>query len=288
MKKIKLMSLLLISGGLFAQASLAYSSSTNDCGEDTTDGISWSYCITKTKESKNPDVAYFLHGIYGSEYEWVKQNSEVVDQWEKTKQDPPTVVSISFGNVWFLVPHQYVTQESAYMETLMNSILPLLEKKIGGLTGRRMLIGRSMGGFNATELFLMYPKSFERVALICPVLAKISPFADDEAYDDFIEKSGGVAQYVNFARETAKNLFKDEASWIATDPFHLAPVALGPSFPKLYVSIGDADEFGISQDVEFFAQIAKTKRVPSVEWHSVHAGHCSFDPVALANFLVKR
>jgi len=286
MKKIKLTALAFTFCSFFIHSGLVTAGMKTDCSSDVSEGVSWSYCISKSPGSKNPDFLYFFHGIYNSEYAWQADSDEVQAHWAKEKQDAPTVISISFGSVWFLAPKEALKEYQGYMETFIHSIIPRMENKLGGLKGRRLLAGMSMGGFNAAELFLWFPKEFDRVALVCPALAMISPFASDQEYQAYIKRTGASSQYVSFARRTAKATFRDDASWKTVDPFNIISAALGSTLPKLYVSIGEEDEFGFFEGAQAFAELVRAKGTQGVEWYPMKGGHCQYDTSAFANFIV--
>lgn len=260
---------------------------SNECSTQVDGGLQWSYCISRVEGSKNPDLVYYFHGIDGSEKDWVEHSIPVREKWAKDGQDAPTVVSISFGTVWLLAPHSGSELTGMLMDFVMKAAIPQIESKLGGVHGRRMLVGRSMGGFNATELYLWYPEVFERVALLCPALSQISPFASDEEFEELIARTGALPTRVNRARDLGRFLFQNEANWRTVSPLLIAPLKVNSRYPKLFVSTGRQDDYGFFDGAEIFADLVHSQGVSEVEWYPVEGKHCEFDAQALAKFLIK-
>lgn len=260
----------------------------NDCfSQKTEDGINWAYCVTRDQDSKNPDVVYYFHGLTGSENSWYDMSAPLMDEWKKEGADAPTVVSLSFGTVWLLAPTNKAVLPGRLLDIVLNTAMPQIEKQLGGLHGKRILAGSSMGGFNATEVYLFDPKLFDRVALLCPALTEMSPFSDQSAFDTFIKKENADPKLVAEARDIGKILFKTEANWESVSPAIVGPLLLNKSYPRLFVSIGRQDDFGFFEEAENFQALARAKGVPNVEWYPVEGKHCSFDAMAFARFLIK-
>ncbi len=168
----------------------------------------------------------------------------------------------------------------------MNDLIPFIEKeKLGGIPRKRLLIGESMGGFNATELVLKHPELWQRAAIACPAIVNASPYAGADEIDRYIQRTGADPQYVHDAIQLSQSVFPDEASWETAAPLLLAKTALGEDTPPLHVSCGDKDQYGFFEGAKAFADQAQENGV-DVVWQSVSGGHCTADPVALADFLI--
>jgi pimeloyl-ACP methyl ester carboxylesterase len=275
---------------LFVLAAMSASAvsfaSDDECATQTTQGVEWSYCISKTDGSRNPDLAYFFHGIYGSENDW-SNDRKIQEAWNEAHLDAPTVVSVSFGNVWLLSSKEGSELTGKLMDIFLHTVIPQIEKQLGGLRGKRLLIGKSMGGFNAAEVYLWNPELFSAVALLCPALSPISPYASDEDVQNFIERTSSNPFLVHRARDVARTMFTTEAQWNAISPQLVASTLIKGNSPRLYVSIGREDGYGFFGGAEEFSKVAQSKAVSDVQWVPVDGGHCAFDPLALVRFLVK-
>src|SRR5665647_998249 len=76
-----------------------------ECGE-VAQPVKWTYCIHRTDRSKDSDVVYLLHGHEQDEKIWNVEPDFVGIQteWAKSDVPEPTVITVSFGPIWLLVP----------------------------------------------------------------------------------------------------------------------------------------------------------------------------------------
>lgn len=263
------------------------SEARQECENETTGQVEWSYCVSQVPGSKNSDRVYFLHGLLGSERSWESQADTYEQEWARLGKDAPTVVSISFGRIWLMSHASGSEVAGRHLEIFTKTAIPLLEKKLGVTGGRRFLYGRSMGGFNAAEVYLWHPELFSRVALICPALAEISPWASDEEVDQYIQRSGASSFLVHQAQRIAQENFTSEEKWALIAPLVAGKTQIKGSSPQLLVTIGQSDDYGFFEGTKQFAELAQKQRVPSVQWLPVSGGHCAGDDAAIAKFLVE-
>ena len=249
--------------------------------------VAFKYCISRTPGSRSTEVLYYLHGLGGNAKSWTeKDNYPAVMRrlWAAQAKDVPPVVTVSFGHFWLLA-EKNASPNSGLFEFFTRYVMPAIEKeKLPGLTGR-ILIGESMGGFNATELVLKAPGLFERAALVCPAIANLPRRPSDAEFDDFLRRTGADRAHVKKAERLLNAIYPDDASYDAAAPLNAAKTLLGAATPPLNVSCGDKDEYGFYEGAEAFARLASAKGV-SVRWESLKGGHCAADPAALAAFLL--
>lgn len=273
---------------VYATGVVAYASDAKrECENETTGEVEWSYCISQIPGSKNLDRVYFLHGLLGSERSWESVADTYEQEWSRLGKDAPTVVSVSFGRVWLMAHASGGEVAGRHLEVFAKTAIPLIEKKLGVTGGRRLLYGRSMGGFNAAEVYLWHPELFSRVALICPALAEISPWASDEEVDKYIERSGASSFLVHQAQRIAQENFASEEKWNLIAPLVVGKTQIRGNSPHLLVSIGQSDEYGFFEGTKQFAELAQKQKVPSVQWLPVSGGHCAGDDAAIAKFLIE-
>jgi len=259
----------------------------------------YSFCIDQEKGSTSQDVLLYLHGAGGSEHEWV--NSPYAETfYSKWGMKAPTVISISYGKTWLLV-EKNDSDESGLYEHFTQIALPHVESMLLFHPAKIMLVGASMGGFNASQLYLKQPQLFSKVALACPALFELDSkaiYSDDDSDnndDDSSDMDSEVSKYVartraneddvNFALGVYLDYFPDEDSWNAASPIDLAAKWVTPAFPPLYVSCGDADQFGFFEGSTLFTN-AVTKNGASAELKIVPGPHCSFDQDGMFGFLM--
>ncbi|MGE5086300.1 MAG: alpha/beta hydrolase [Bacillota bacterium] len=255
------------------------------CDSQTLQGITFRYCLNHPDRKTNQDIVYFLHGLYGDEKTFFTQTQGTVmmaNYWRRHGYEP-TVVTVSFGDIWLLVNNS----KFPLLPFFANQIMPFLEEKAGGLQhGRRLLMGQSMGGFNATEAALQIPGLFVKVALMCPAITTVGPYASQEEIDDYTKRTGASPMYVQLMLNIAKKVFEGPADWDNHDPIKLLeryPNDLVK--PRFFVSTGTKDEFGFQEGSEVFV-IKALEKGYEAQWVPVAGGHCSFNRIATANFIM--
>lgn len=247
-------------------------------------GFDWNWCMTQAPSSKNKDILFLFHGLGGNEEFWLKspESRLVYDYWFKTGFDPPAVVSISMGKFWILASKN-TSPESGRLDFFRDTILPFLIQKLHQWNGNHYLAGFSMGGFNASQILLHKIGRFKKIAMLCPAITDISPFASRDEVNDFITRNNAWSILVEKSIELGRRVFPKKKDWDTADPLALAETRLSHRDPQLHITCGRRDEFGFHDSVEKFVDIALESDV-SVDWISMSGGHCAFDAEELAAF----
>jgi pimeloyl-ACP methyl ester carboxylesterase len=241
------------------------------------------YCVYRAKSGTNGDVVYHLHGrnldaqIWNDDTYWT---SMVQASWQHTKTLPPTVVVISYGSTWLLVP-KGKKADSGLLDDFMAK-LPEIDKKTG-TPKRRILLGESMGGLNVLIAGLSYPQSFSKIASLCPGVYATSPFASLSAMQDTLARTGADPKIGFGIWWMAKNYVADEAEYKRMSPLDLVTQA-NAQYPALYLSNGLYDAYGNFEGSQLLADKAARQGM-LVEWHPLYGGHCAIDATSLAHFL---
>ncbi len=242
------------------------------------------YCVYRAKSGTNGDVVYHLHGrnldqqIWNDDTYWT---SMVQASWQKSQALPPSVVVVSYGPTWLLVP-KGKQQESGLLEDFIAK-LPGIEEKIG-TPKRRILLGESMGGLNVLIAGLTYPKSFTKIASLCPGVYATSPFASFSAMRRTLERTGADPKIAFGIWLLAKKYVDDETEWKRINPLDLVKRA-NAQYPAMYLSNGIYDAYGNFEGTQMLADEASLRGV-SVDWHPLYGGHCAIDTESLARFLI--
>ena len=249
----------------------------------------WKYCVTTTAGSSNRTLLYFLHGHGHDAENWARSSDYkkgIRQDWKKTGFQAPVVVSISFGGFWLLIEKNQ-SSVSGLLEFFKSDIMPTVERDLAVVgTPRRLLMGESMGGFNAAQVVMKYPGDFARAALTCPAVADLSPYPTKEALAAYKSAPGVNPLKVGIMLRLARKAYKTEAEFRASDPFTIGKALLGPATPPLLISSGDRDQYGLYKSDEKFAALARAQGV-DVTYTPLHGGHCSADPEATARFLAR-
>lgn len=243
------------------------------------------YCIYRAGQGTNGDVLYHLHGRGLDERIWNDDTyltALLQAQWRDRGVLPPTVVTLSYGPTWLLTPRG-VRRESGLLEDLMGR-LPEVESRTGA-PRRRLLVGESMGGLNVLIAGLSEPRSFNKIAALCPGVYVDSPFDSLTTIRAGIERTGANPKNAFGVWMLARKYIADEAEWRRISPLSLIERA-GPDFPALYVSNGLYDAYGNYEGSRLLAERAVMRGVRT-EWRPLYGGHCATDVASLASFLTE-
>jgi pimeloyl-ACP methyl ester carboxylesterase len=249
--------------------------------------VKGAFCIHNQPFTGSDDVLYYFIGRGSNERTWFESEGiELRRAWEKSGARTPTVVTIVLGS-WFLLTDRNKDGSRGLFPMFVEDILPKIEAKLGGVRGRRLLTGSSMGGFNASQLLLKRPDLWSRAALLCPAILAVSPYSTLDESFDYMKRSGAGPFSTWLFQAFFRGWFASEKDWHEVSPLEIAESKLGPDTPPLFVSAGEQDHYGFHLGGELFAELARHRSQNEVEWKSVPGNHCSFDSVELGAFLVR-
>ncbi len=255
------------------------------------------FCVHAPVTGGSTDVVYHLHGLGGNEMAWQDQwfyTQQIRAEWEASGAAIPTVISISFGPLWLLA-EKNTSEASGLFEIFTRQVLPMIEANLGGVKGRRILVGESMGGFNSVQLSLK-TDLFAKVAILGSPMSEVSPFASETDVDAYVKKSSAWRYYqkedpsmvttaVQRSIELARYFFPSPAEWDQGSPLALA-AAKRASYPRFYVSVGFYDRYVSYEANERFVNLLRSNGA-NVEWRPLWGGHLAMDIPSLAKFLVE-
>lgn len=266
------------------QEEIEIESRNYSCDTETLKGITFSYCLRNQEATNNDDIVYFFHGLNGSEKTWFRQifGTWIIQKWWYLKGYKPRVVGVSFGRQWLLVNNK----KFPLLPFFTKEIMPYLEKRMGGLRkGRRHIIGQSMGGYNGAVIALKNPGMFSRVALLCPAITTVGPYADAQDIDNYVYRTHASPRLVRKMLNISRSVFVNQQDWVNHDPIHLLKNYHSPKKSKFYLSIGMFDGYGFQEGAETFYRLANKNAFLS-RWVPVPGGHCSFSRRATAYFIM--
>lgn len=241
------------------------------------------YTVYKAENGTDNDIIYHLHGRNLDDSIWNDDTyftAQIQAYWQKSGVKPPTVVVVSYGNVWLLAPKNS-TAESGLLDDFI-ARLPEIESKVGK-PKRRILLGESMGGLNVLIAGLSHPETFSKIASLCPGVYVDTPFSDFSAKREMLKRTGADPKVVFGVTQMAKKYVSDNDEWNAISPLSLIQNA-NEKYPELYLSCGLYDNFGNFEGTETLANTAIKKGVKT-NWHPIYGGHCATDIASLADFL---
>ncbi|MES2802632.1 MAG: alpha/beta hydrolase-fold protein [Bdellovibrionota bacterium] len=259
---------------------VSYHPASKECFQEE----KFKYCVYKSEQGVNGNIAYYLHGRNLDESTWNDETfytSMVQKYWQENKLIPPTVVAISYGPIWLLSPKN-AKEESGLLEHFLNKALPFIESKVG-TPKERILFGESMGGLNSLIAMFHSGVLFSKVASLCPGVYNISPFSSLSEMKTVVTRTGADPKIVYGILELSKKFISTEDDWDKISPLRLVEHASALK-SKLYLSCGLYDQYGNYEGNELLSQKMILKGF-SVEWHPLYGGHCAIDVSSLAEFL---
>lgn len=261
-------------------SSFAFAEIKVSCGQQKGAGRAYDYCVRTNTDSKA--LIYFFHGLMGNENSYKKVIAANLDPLWKQKGIPlPNVITISFGGKWLLSEAEGGKQ---YYKTFVDTIQPTLETQFNfDSSYHKIIMGFSMGGFNAAQVFARKPELYEKAAFLCPALHTISPYASRQDIDAFIKRTGAQRPLVNLSQDIGKSEFISPTAWDQENPFAVTERMALVNIP-VFVAVGSTDQFGFQEGAQAFAELLKTK-TNKVDFYLVEGGHCSYPSQELADYL---
>ncbi|MES2856127.1 MAG: alpha/beta hydrolase-fold protein [Bdellovibrionota bacterium] len=245
-----------------------------ECASDAVYGVPFKYCIDEEKGVSTKDVLLFFHGMGGSEKTWLQDRHQALRGALKQAGRLPKVITFSFGPNWLLtnVPAE---NRPALLPFFMMHILPHLEKKVGGVTGNRLLVGESMGGLNAATVSLTSPQKFKKVALLCPGIFTVGPYSTNDEIEAYIARHQPYIQ-----RQLIEQVLAWALNEFPTDELYqqhnvIAWAARTTSgFPPYIITASTRDEFGVFEGAEAFVNVLRSRGQKPVWVPILDLPHC--------------
>lgn len=179
----------------------------------------------------------------------------------------PHILSFSFGRSWLALPLSKRKKNPEWLttQTIAEIIAHLSNKH--ELPTRRVLMGRSMGGFNAIQMFVNHPEMWAAALFHNPMIIQESPW-----------------NYFNLKLIAAPILRAhiDKKEWASVDPFAQL-FKLNNTMPPCQFQIAKQDQFNLFIPGESLALSFK-ERIKNTEIIKLEGKHDDFDPPAAASF----
>jgi len=239
-------------------------------------------------------VAYYLHGLYGAETDWLSKGSidvaadslahagapEMIlvlpdgdDGWYTSWVDPVPFAACA-DTIHSEAPDRYCVVNARYDDYVAHDVVAYVDSHYRTRPDRahRGIAGLSMGGYGAVALALHYPEVFGAAAshsgAVSPLYAGPHPFESPARYAETIEQvrpAAGVyfSRYLRFWGT-------DLARWRATDPAQLVEqlVANHGAVPALFLDCGTSDGF-VDQNRALDAEL---RRLGVEHWYAEWPG----------------
>ncbi|HZI23218.1 MAG TPA: alpha/beta hydrolase family protein [Gemmatimonadales bacterium] len=243
-------------------------------------------------------VAYYLHGLWGQESDWVSQGDidavadsliaggmhELIlvmpdgdDAWYTNWEEPRSYAECAADSITRRSPPGYCVVHAHYADYVAGDLVRHIDSTYRTLADRqhRGIAGLSMGGYGAISLALTHPDVFAAAAshsgVLAPLYAGPHPFTAPARYQTSVDSLraafGGVWNLI------APAFGHTIESWSARDPAqlarHLAAGGAGP-MPALFMDVGAQDNL-VDEARAFRADLAALNvPVQYAEWPGKH------------------
>jgi S-formylglutathione hydrolase FrmB len=252
-----------------------------------------------TAPARRYPVAYYLHGLTGSEVNWTKGGhlNEVMDSLVAAGGPEMIVIMPDGDDGWYTTWNSLVTMEACrrtaparesaetycvpwqhYDDYIAHDVVQFADRKYRTRADRqhRAIAGLSMGGYGAVALALEYPEVFAAAASHSGVLAPLytgpSPF---DGHPQWAQDGAALEKAWGRLWPLVAPVFgRDTAAWWSRDPGRRLARLVGKSgtasVPALFADCGTED--GLVNQNRAFKWIADQQGVPIVyhEWPGKH------------------
>lgn len=244
------------------------------------------YCIMPSESPLPTDsVIYYFHGLFGSADEINSKfwRANIDEMYRMFPAKMPHLVSLSFGPAAIITPHSM--NDTAPTPEQLHDALAVIEAKLEfkDKHPRRHLLGVSLGGFNALELFNEDQDAYESVALLCPALIDFNPFEKTEI-DAFIKRNKKYLDMdkVNNAIALVHYVFGNSENWLKAAPLQYLK-GVNKSTHRFFASVGRQDDYGFFEGTANF--VYKSGKLGlAMNWQPLNGKHCSANIHSLNNF----
>lgn len=185
------------------------------------------YCLYPGTGKNAEKLIYFFHGILGMENIWVNNQTylKMQTEWSFNPEGRPTVVNISYGRIYLLTPKNE-RQHSGILDNWNAESISEFEKKaLHLIPKKRYMLGNSMGGHNALNLYIKLYPFFSRLGLMCPAQLLNSPYASREEVEKILPSVESLWP-MYLGAMGLMSLYYDENTWDHFSPFHISATKL--------------------------------------------------------------
>lgn len=239
------------------------------------------YCL-QTPDTAAPDaLILFLHGLGGDERTWqtygLTRNLQRVLEGKGLQF---AVLTPSFGSFWLLKETVTPSGEPALLPVVEELLENTLSRFRPGLPV--IVVGTSLGGFNAMQFYFKRPERLHAVALAGPAIVDASPIGnEDDIVRQYVERTRAKSSSARTLVRTTRNQFTDQNDFDAHDPLALAlrrePLA---NHPPLLLQVGHEDHFGFQTGTSTLAVLLRLSGAPT-EFVLLSGGRGLFDHVEM-------
>lgn len=180
------------------------------------------FCFYPGSGQNANNLVYFFHGIMGYENIWIHNKTylQIQSEWQALPKGRPAVVSISYGRVALLTPKNSHKYSGALDPWNLDRIENFEKKHLKLYTQKRFLMGTSMGGHNALNLYIKMFPNFSKIGLLCPAQLLNSPYDSKEIVEKILPQVESLWPMYLGAMGLMR-IYYDQPSWNTYSPFNI-------------------------------------------------------------------
>jgi pimeloyl-ACP methyl ester carboxylesterase len=203
------------------------------------------YCIYQNSPTPKSTI-WFFHGLGDDQNVFIDpQGSRISYRHFMEQVSEVRIVAISYGLLWMLTPSSVRTQEpqQGTIDVFRNQIIPYVQS-LTTLPRPWVVMGQSMGGFNAAQLCAGAPDLWQKCVLLNSMMPSCDPFTG--ALAGGLNPIGGGFGYINICHPGPDAMVKDQftpSEYSSYQPVETLKRAI--QLPKTYVTACELDDFGL-------------------------------------------
>lgn len=245
------------------------------------------YCLTPGSKTR---TLVFFHGIMNDRNGWNgKAGRLLTKSFKALKAEPPTVLTVSMGRIFFLSGRRLANGMTDVEEVTQTLVRIVKRLQLSNFEGESSLdlMGDSMGGNNSLHVFMRNPELFRRFAMICPANSRVSPFAPTVTWERNLRDEGANYVYSMALRKTLQHFYENEATWESESPLKFIQKSYKPMAKPgpIFIGIVEHDPYGFNKVESDLADLLKANG-HDVTFTRTDAGHCYIDSEPLAKFFL--
>ncbi len=210
-------------------------------------------------------VLYYLHGLGDNEQSLLNSGGwDLIEELRRSGKVGDFVVLAPYGGHTFFF--NSADGKVRYEDFLTKEFMPQMEQKyrVDLSPGKHGITGVSMGGFGALRLAFKYPQKFAAVSAQMPALIPAIPpnFAAGGPGSPASMMGDVFGSPINVAYFDRNNVFYLAKTTSASQLKRL----------KIYVDVGNNDDYGFEQGAEKLHQLLDSRSIPN-EFHIYPGRH---------------
>ena len=256
------------------------------CHNSFIDGSSVSWCVESEAGKTSDQVVYYFHGIMDDEHRWYKTDIRpaLYNVAALKGKTLPVVVSISLGKVWFLTEERrYLGVLDSNIKLMAESIIPQIENELGVKGSRRIVVGESMGGFNAFQMAAHYPSMWSKAVMLCPAFTPVGPHSSPLAIAEYLQRNPHAdAKRLLSVFPLVLLDFPTNEVWIRNNPILISKNL--NAFPVSLIASNGWDHYGFNEGALTVATNIHQQGLTVQYETSPESGHCVHNQDVLQKF----